>query len=97
MHPIAKMFIGLLLMAASVWWVWKGPHPTVFLPIQEKTNLADFITVLNGALPPLIFLLGLFIVWLEYDEWKIEQELKAEEEKLKRKRKKKAKRKKRRK
>ncbi len=80
MHPIVKIFIGLLLMAASVWWVWQGPHPTSFLSIQPGTNLADFITVLNGAIPPFVFLLGVFIVWLEYDEWKIERELKAEEE-----------------
>lgn len=97
MHPVVKIFIGLLLIAGSVWWVWQGPHPAALLNIQTGTNLADFVTVLNGAIPPLVFLLGIFIVWLEYDEWKIERELRAEEEReKKRKARKKAKRKKKR-
>ena len=86
MHPIVKIIIGLILMAAAVYWVWKTPiYPETYLGIQQNTNLYDFIIVLNGAIPPMVFLLGLFIVWLEYDEWKKEKELKAEEEKMKRK------------
>ena len=85
MHPIAKMLIGIILMAAAAYWVWKTPiYPASYLGVQQGTNLYDFIVVLNGAIPPLVFLIGLFIVWLEYDEWKIERELRAEEEKAKR-------------
>lgn len=43
----------------------------------------DFLVVLNGAIPPFIFLIGVFIVWLEIDELKLERELKKEEEKEK--------------
>jgi cell division protein FtsL len=38
--------------------------------------------VLNGAIPIFVILLGVFIVWLEWDEWKIERELAKEEKKL---------------
>jgi hypothetical protein len=38
-------------------------------------------------LPPFLMLIGLFIVWLELDEWRIEKELKAEEKKRKKKKK----------
>jgi len=88
MHPLAKVFLGIILILASIWWVWKGS-----MEIIDRPGIEDLITVLNGAVPPLVFLLGVFIVWLEYDEWKIEQELKKEEEKLKRKAKKKKRRK----
>jgi hypothetical protein len=34
--------------------------------------------VVLGVVPAFIFLIGAFIVWLEYDEWKIERELATE-------------------
>lgn len=47
----------------------------------EYGLLPAFITVVKGVLPPFVFLIGLFIVWLELDELRIEKELKAEERK----------------
>jgi hypothetical protein len=73
------MFVGIILIVASAWWIVQGPHPTQLIPVREGTNLADFVTVVNGALPPFVFLLGIFIVWLELDELRIERELAAEE------------------
>ncbi len=70
MHPIAKIVGGIILIVASVWWI-------------IKMSWKDFLVVLNGAIPPFIFLIGVFIVWLEIDELKIERELKKEEEKEK--------------
>ncbi len=72
MHPLAKIIVGIILIVGSVWWI-----------VQDR-NWQDFLTVLNGAIPPFVFLLGVFIVWLEIDEWKIERELKEEEERAKR-------------
>lgn len=78
MGPIPKIIGGIILIVASVWWI-------------ARFGWKDFLTVLNGAIPPLVFLLGVFIVWLEVDELKIERELKKEEEKVKKKKSKKKK------
>lgn len=82
MHPLIKIIIGIILIAASVWWI-------------VKFSWQDLLTVLNGAIPPFLILLGVFIVWLEIDEWKIEKELKKEEEKAKKETRRKARKKKR--
>ena len=83
MHPIVKIIIGVLLVIGSVWWIAQGSQAYI-----ARSGIADLITVVNGALPVLVFLLGLFIVWLELDELKIERELRAEEKKEKEKKKK---------
>lgn len=67
---IVKIIIGAILIIASVWWVLQGS--TQFL---GRSGLQDLITILNGGIPPVIFLIGLFVVWLELDELRIEKEL----------------------
>lgn len=47
-----------------------------------KYTLMEFWIILQGIIPPLVFILGLFIVWLELDELRIERELRAEERKV---------------
>ena len=72
MHPIAKLIIGAIMIIGSVAAVWYYP------------SLWDsFKTVVKGILPAAVFLLGIFIVWLELDELKIERELKKESRKRK--------------
>jgi flagellar biosynthesis component FlhA len=44
---------------------------------------ASLWTVLQGIIPPFVLVIGLFIIWLELDEWRIEKELKEEEKKEK--------------
>ena len=98
MHPIAKMIIGVLLIIAGIYWILYGPDATKInaaiapylarIGAAAKATWNDLILLLNGGIPPLLVLLGIFIVWLEWDEWRIERELKAEEEKAKRKRRK---------
>jgi len=66
LHPIVKILIGAALMVGSVWTIY-------------KYTLIEFWVVLQGIIPPLVFILGLFVVWLELDELRIERELKAEE------------------
>jgi hypothetical protein len=75
-----KIILGAILVIASVWWIVQGSGQMI-----GRIGFQDFITVVNGALPPLVFLLGIFIVWLELDELKIEKELAAEEKKTKKK------------
>ena len=76
MHSIGKLIIGALMVIGSVW---------VVLSYPEWGLLPAFITVIKGIAPALVFLLGLFIVWLELDELRIEKELATEERKAKRK------------
>jgi hypothetical protein len=68
---------------ASAWWVLQGGR--FIINNIPHSAFQDFVTVVNGALPPLVFLLGLFIVWLELDELKIEKELAVEQKKEKKK------------
>ena len=83
MHPIFKIVLGAILVIASAWWVLQGGRFVV--NGVSHSAFQDFATVMNGAVPPLVFLLGIFIVWLELDELKIEKELATEERKSKKK------------
>ncbi|MCC5994403.1 MAG: hypothetical protein LM587_02330 [Candidatus Aenigmarchaeota archaeon] len=76
MHPLAKAFIGVLVVLAALYYIFVG------IPGYLRPALPDVLTVLNGAVPIVVILLGTFIVWLEWDEWKIERELAKEEKKL---------------
>jgi len=66
MHPIVKILFGAALLVGSVAVIW-------------QYTLDEFWIVLKGLAPPFIALIGLFIVWLELDELRIESELKAQE------------------
>lgn len=78
MHPVGKIIIGIILIVGSVWWVIQGSGRFLF-----RSGIQDFLTVVNGALPPIVFLIGVFVVWLELDEIRIERELATEEKKAK--------------
>jgi len=71
MHPIVKIIFGLILMLGSAWIIY-------------KYTLTEFWITLQGIVPPIVFVLGLFIVWLEWDELRIERELKAETRRVRR-------------
>lgn len=91
------MVIGLLLIIAGLYWILYGPAATSLsatiapylasVGVKSSGAWNDFLVLLNGGLPPLVILIGIFIVWLEWDEWKIERELAAEEKKAKKKKK----------
>jgi hypothetical protein len=94
LHPVVKILIGLLLIFAGIYWILYGPTASslsaaiapylALLGARQVATWNDFVLLLNGGLPPLIAVIGLFIVWLEWDEWKIERELAAEEKKTRR-------------
>ncbi|MEM5794617.1 MAG: hypothetical protein QXS48_05050 [Candidatus Aenigmatarchaeota archaeon] len=75
MHPIAKIIIGLILIAASIYYIING------VPGYFEPGWPALLTVLKGVIPLGVLLIGVFIVWLEWDELRIEKEIKAEEEK----------------
>lgn len=86
MHRIAKILLGLILLSAGIYWIFYGSSLREILGVSSGTALADFLVVVNGIVPPTVALVGLFVLWLEWDEWKIERELEAERRKLRRKR-----------
>ena len=77
MHPIIKVIIGAILVIGSVYYIINGIDMPGVLKI--KPAISDVKIVINGIIPPLVFLLGIFIIWLELDELRIEKELKTEE------------------
>jgi chromate transport protein ChrA len=79
MHAAVKILLGLVIIAIgfglfvdSVYGnKWTG------ISIAWWTN---FKVVLTGVIPPLLILIGIFVVWLEADELKAGKELEAESE-----------------
>ncbi|MEM7825244.1 MAG: hypothetical protein QW412_00085 [Candidatus Aenigmatarchaeota archaeon] len=80
MSPILKILFGMVLIAISIYYIIEG------IPGYFEPGLPALLTVIKGIVPLGVLLLGIFIVWLEWDELRIEKELKAEEEKIARKR-----------
>ena len=76
-----KVIVGILLVVGSVWWIYSGA--TQYVGNNQWLNgvmsrhrgISDLVTVLDGMIPILVFLLGIFIIWLEIDEMKIEKEI----------------------
>jgi hypothetical protein len=81
---MVKILLGLLLVAAGAYWIFYGGNLASILGVKSGTALADLLVLVNGGVPLFVLLIGLFIIWLEWDEWKIEKELAAEERKRKR-------------
>lgn len=82
---LIKIIVGVILIVVGVWWIVQGS--SYIQPLKESSlvtsrpALADFIVLLNGGTPPFIALIGLLIVWLEWDSFKIQKELAKEEKK----------------
>jgi len=83
MGALIKLIIGAILMLAAIWWIIPGQGGSTML--IKRNALNDLISLLNAGIPIGIFFIGLFIVWLELDEIKIEREIKSEERKKKKK------------
>lgn len=71
MRAEGKVLAGIILVVASTWWILQGSQMYI-----GRSGVADLKTVINGIVPALVFLLGIFVVWLEFDEMKIEKEIK---------------------
>jgi len=89
MHPAVKMLIGIIFLIVPL-----GLYAYEFMYGEQFSILGINIyllkslwIVLQGIIPPFFIVIGIFIIWLELDEWKIEKELKSEEKKEKKKKK----------
>jgi uncharacterized membrane protein YwzB len=85
MGAIVKLIIGAILMIAAIWWIIQGSERLIGRFSFENKGISDLVTLLDGGIPIGIFLIGLFIVWLELDEIKIDREIKSEDKKEKKK------------
>lgn len=79
---LLKIIIGAILIVVSVWWIIQGSSYIQPLKdsnmVADRPALADLITLLNGGIPPFVALIGLLIVWLEWDSFKMQKELSKE-------------------
>lgn len=92
MHVLFKLLIGVILLVVPLGvyaYEFMYPQQHLYVPVinKEINLLNSLFIVLQGMVPPFLILIGLFIIWLELDEWRIEKELKAEEKKAKKKKK----------
>jgi protein-S-isoprenylcysteine O-methyltransferase Ste14 len=81
MHAAVKVLIGLVFILVGL-----GLFVDSVYPIMGTRGtfgidwIANFIVVVTGVIPIMLILIGLFIVWLEADEIKMNKELKTDEE-----------------
>ncbi len=59
MHPAIKILVGALMVVLGVF--------SLTLP----DFFSAFVTLVKGAIGPILILVGAFIIWLESDEWKM--------------------------
>ena len=94
MHPAIKLLIGIILLvvplgfyAYEFLYIIPGTAEPINILGLEVHMLNSLRVVLQGIIPPFLIVIGLFIIWLELDEWRIEKELRVEEKQRKRKKK----------
>ena len=80
MHPALKILLGFIFIAIGLGLFVDSIMPNPVTGVQWVTN---FIILLTGFIPPFLILIGLFVVWLEIDELKVQREIEEEEKKEK--------------
>lgn len=85
MNTLIKLLVGVLLLVIPLgMYAYEFMNGMKGVPLPFKLGTVklweSLVTLLVGSIPPFVMLIGLFVVWLELDEWRIEKELKKEEE-----------------
>jgi hypothetical protein len=70
MRPYTKILIGALMIIGGIYWY----SLDVFVG-TGMNNLDSLAILLKGSAGALVFLVGVFVVWIESDELKIQREL----------------------
>ena len=84
MHAAVKILLGLIFIGIGLGLFVVEVFAVTGIPVISSINwFSNFIIVLTGFIPPFLIIIGLFVVWLEFDEIKAEKEMKAEESKAK--------------
>ena len=83
MGSLVRIIIGVVLIIASIWWIVMGSDVISGFKgsatLTSRPALADLVTVLNGSIPLLFILLGLLMVWLEWDTMSTQRKVSKEE------------------
>jgi len=74
----AKIIGGLILILIGLGLFIDSITPIIGTGVEWVSN---FIIVLTGVIPILLIIIGLFVVWLEIDELKVQREMEIEESK----------------
>jgi chromate transport protein ChrA len=77
MHAAVKILIGLLIIAVGFGLFVDSVYDNKWTGVGINW-WQNFKVVLTGVIPPLLILVGLFVVWLEADELKAEKEISEE-------------------
>lgn len=72
MNTVLKIILGAIMVIGGIYWY---VAPKVMGIAMGGANLSALITILRGSIGVLIFLIGVFIVWIEADELKMEKEI----------------------
>ncbi len=82
MHSALKILLGLFFIALGLGLFVYSIMPNPITGVEWVTN---FVIVLTGLIPAFLIIIGLFVVWLEIDELKVQKEIEEEEKKEKKK------------
>ena len=88
MNAAIKILLGLVFIGIGLGLFVDSPGVMPFLGTSDLIPgdwFSNFLVMLTGIIPPFLIIIGLFVVWLEFDEIKAEKEMRAEEKKAKKK------------
>ncbi len=70
MKPQLKILFGAILIILGIWWY------SLVTPLGTgMDNLSALAVLFKGGLGVFVFLIGVFVVWIESDEMRIQREL----------------------
>lgn len=70
MRPYTKIFIGALMIIGGIYW-----YSLDLFAGTGLNNLDALVILFKGLAGMFVFLIGVFVVWIESDELKIQREL----------------------
>ncbi len=73
------MILGALLGLAGIWWYIPGGGANEMLTAYSMlSNHESFVAMFQGSIGVLAVIVGLFVVWIEHDQIKVQRELQSE-------------------
>lgn len=78
--PRVKMLFGVALVVLGVWWyIPDHLFDSLLAPYSLLTNVQSLIAGFQAAAGVLAVIIGLFIIWIEYDQIRLRRELQSQE------------------
>ena len=79
MNSAVKLLIGLLILAAGIYWYLPGNAISPALGVAS--TFSAFLTVFAGTFGLFLVFLGLIVAWIEYEDMRWESREKKEQKK----------------